>query len=88
MLEWTWSKKGETLEKSKKKEITCDEKSKEGKKVDKREIKFIEENKREKNSERLAQREWVTNRKINPFHNKNNYLRDISIQDTFFASKE
>ena len=41
MLQWTWSKKGETLEKSKKKEVISDEKSKERKKVDKRKIKLI-----------------------------------------------
>ena len=72
MIVWSWSKKGETLLKSSKR------KPKKEKKYN-----FINENKREKTSERMSQRELTINRSINPFHNTNNYIKDISIQDTY-----
>ena len=77
MIVWSWTKKGETLLKSSKrkpiKKPIKEEKT----------YKFVNENKREKTSKRMSERELTTNRRINPFHNTNNYIRDISIQDTY-----
>ena len=78
MIVWSWTKKGETLLKSsKRKPINPPPIKKE------KTYKFVNENKREKTSKRMSERELTTNRHINPFHNKNNYIRDISIQDTY-----
>ena len=87
MVEWVWSKKGEKLFKSRKiiKEQP-EKKSPPSPKIMKI-AGFINENKREKTSERMSQRELVANIGINPFHNKQNYVKDISVQDTFLRPK-
>lgn len=98
IIYWTWSKKNECLEKSLKNERpkpnlaegevdpvppeTLEEKI-----IQEAQSNFIEENKREQNSERLSKREWMANVQINPFHKKNNYINDISIQDKFLRPK-
>lgn len=83
MVEWVWSKKGEKLLKSRKiiKEEQ-EEKLPPPPEIQKIEG-FIKDNKRERTSKRMSQREWVATKGINPFHNKLNYVKDISMQDTF-----
>ena len=83
MIEWIWSKKDEKLLKSQK--IIKEKKKKTpppSTKIHKING-FINENKREETSERMSKREWVANIGINPFHNKQNYVKDISVQDAF-----
>ena len=98
IIYWRWSKKGEHLEKSAKSEkptipfnkkentvaylspLTLEEKII-------RDTMFHEENKREKNDERLSKRKLVTNRQINPYLIGNDYLNDLSIQDNFLRPK-
>ena len=91
IIYWTWSKKGEFLEKSQKKikvPIQPEIKSLEEKIIiNSHQNLFVEENKREQNSERMSQRKLVTNRGINPFHVKNNYINDLSVQDNFLRPK-
>ena len=91
IIYWTWSKKGEFLEKSQKKikvPIQPEIKSLEEKMIiNSHQNVFVEENKREQNSERMSKRKLVTNRNINPFHIKNNYINDLSVQDKFLRPK-
>ena len=93
---WTWSKKGEHLEKSYKSqrpkmkhevkmETSLSDTSLEAQIVN--EAMFTEDNKREVNYDRLSKRKLVTNRKINPYLITNNYLNDITIQDQFLRPK-
>ena len=98
LIYWTWSKKNERLEKSLKSErpnlnvaeteinVALPE-TLEEKIIQDAQSTFVEENKREQNSERLSKREWMTNVQINPFHTKNNYINDISVQDKFLRPK-
>lgn len=92
MICWTWSKPGETLLKSAKiiKENNKQQKPliDEFPKQQKYYTGFIEQNKREEGYKKLAQRHLMTNSKINPFHIKNNYVKDISVQDTFLRPKD
>ena len=81
MIEWIWSKKGEKLYKSRK--IIKEEPQSPISKKNPFIKGFINENKREKTYERMAQRKGITHRGINPFHQKDNYVKDISVQDTF-----
>ena len=91
IIYWTWSKKGEFLEKSQKKikvPIQPEIKSlEENMIINSHQNVFVEENKREQNSERMSKRKLVTNRNINPFHIKNNYINDLSVQDKFLRPK-
>jgi len=97
VIYWRWSKKGEHLEQSAKRERSAMPLTKEGDTVTHspltleekiiRDTMFHEENKREKNDERLSKRKLVTNRQINPYLIGNNYLNDLSIQDNFLRPK-
>ena len=93
---WTWSKKGEHLEKSYKSQrpkmkveakraIPPSDTSLEAQIVN--QAIFAEDNKREINYDRLSKRQLVTNRQINPYLTGNNYLNDISVQDKFLRPK-
>jgi hypothetical protein len=93
---WTWSKKGEHLEKSYKsqhpqmkvevkKKTPPSDTSLEAQIVN--EAMFTEDNKREVNYDRLSKRKLVTNRKINPYLTTNDYLNDITVQDQFLRPK-
>ena len=93
---WTWSKKGEHLEKSYKsqhpkmkvevkKKTPPNDTSLEAQIVN--QAIFAEDNKREINYDRLSKRKLVTNCKINPYLTSNNYLNDISVQDQFLRPK-
>ena len=93
---WTWSKKGEYLEKSRKqvKEMIeasppeTDVQSLEEKIIrHSQENNFIEENKREQSYARLSKRKLMADSRISPFHVKNNYINDISVQDAFLRPK-
>ena len=44
---------------------------------------FVEENKREQSSERLAKRALTSNQQMNPYLSTNDYLNDLTIQDSF-----
>ena len=93
---WTWSKKDEYLEKSQKRVKEMKEAAPAETNVQSLEEKiirhshennFIEENKREQNYERLSKRKLVADSRISPFHVKNNYINDISVQDAFLRPK-
>ena len=92
MICWTWSKPGETLMKSakivkkntKQQKPLMDEFSKEQQYY----TGFVEENKREKGYKKWAERRLMTKSNINPFHIKNNYVKDISVQDTYLRPKD
>jgi len=97
IIYWRWSKKGEYLEQSAKRERSVIPPTKEDntrthspltleEKII-RDTMFHEENKREKNDERLSKRKLVTNRQINPYLIGNDYLNDLSIQDNFLRPK-
>ena len=93
---WTWSKKGEHLEKihkSQRRKIIQEVKQVNPPQPTTLESEiintamFTEENNREINYERLSKRKLVTNRQINPYLTSNNYLNDISVQDKFLLPK-
>jgi hypothetical protein len=83
IINWTWSKPGESLLKSPKivKEDIQEEKEEE-------EEKFIKQNKRELSYNKIAARRLMTKGNINPFHIKNNYVEDIKVQDDFLRPKD
>jgi len=87
VIYWTWSKPGESLLKSQKivKEDIKIEKEKEKETSEER---FVEQNKRELNYNKIAARRLMTKGNINPFHIKNNYVEDISVQDNFLRPKD
>ena len=91
MLCWTWSKKGEKMERSKRVRENREniEKEVESKIEDKvkKETVFISASKREENSARLAARPLLTNRKINPFF-KNTYINDITVENNFLRPQK
>jgi hypothetical protein len=91
IIYWTWSKPGESLLKSQKivKENIQEEKEKEKEKEkETSEERFVEQNKRELNYNKIAARHLMTKGNINPFHIKNNYVEDISVQDNFLRPKD
>jgi len=88
---WTWSKKGEHLEKSHKsqrpkiiQELT---QVNAPQTTTLEATMFTEENNREINYKRLSNRKLITNTQINPYLTSNNYLNDISVQDKFLRPK-
>ena len=88
---WTWSKKGEHLEKSHKsqrpkiiQELT---QVNAPQTTTLEPTMFTEENNREINYKRLSKRKLITNKQINPYLTSNNYLNDISVQDRFLRPK-
>ena len=88
---WTWSKKGEHLEKSHKsqrpkiiQELT---QVNAPQTTTLEPTMFTEENNREINYKRLSNRKLITNTQINPYLTSNNYLNDISVQDRFLRPK-
>jgi len=88
---WTWSKKGEHLEKSHKsqrpkiiQELT---QVNAPQTTTLEPTMFTEENNREINYKRLSKRKLITNTQINPYLTSNNYLNDISVQDKFLRPK-
>lgn len=88
---WTWSKKGEHLEKSHKsqrpkiiQELT---QVNAPQTTTLEPTMFTEENNREINYKRLSNRKLITNTQINPYLTSNNYLNDISVQDKFLRPK-
>ena len=96
IIYWTWSKRGEHLEKSYKSQREIIEVKPEvnnNTTIQSLEVQmashsiFKEENKREINSDRLSKRTLVTNRQINPYLIGNNYVDDISVQDNFLRPK-
>ena len=92
MLCWTWSKKGEKMERSKRirenieKEVESKIEDKVEDKVEKETV-FISASKREENSARIAARPLLTNRKINPFF-KNTYINDITVENNFLRPQK
>ena len=88
MLCWTWSKKGEKMERSKRirENIEKEVESKIEDKVEKETV-FISASKREENSARIAARALLTNRKINPFF-KNTYIDDITVENNFLRPQK
>jgi hypothetical protein len=86
IINWTWSKPGESLLKSPKivKEDIQEEKEEE----EEEEEKFIKQNKRELSYNKIAARRLMTKGNINPFHIKNNYVEDIKVQDDFLRPKD
>ena len=88
MLCWTWSKKGEKMERSKRirENIEKEVESQIEDKVEKETV-FISASKREENSARLAARALLTNRKINPFF-KNTYINDITVENNFLRPQK
>ena len=97
VIYWIWTKKGESLTKSKKSEKKNIPISKptslplynslEESIIQQVPNSFMEENKRDLHAHRMAKRKLVTNRQINPFLMKNDYLKDIAIQDAFLRPK-
>jgi len=84
IIYWTWSKPGESLCKSAK--IVKEEIPE--KKDENIKDQFVEQNKRELNYDKIASRQLMTSGNINPFHIKNNYADDISVQDSFLRPKD
>jgi len=88
IIYWTWSKCGESLLKSPK--IVKEEKEEtpsESPPANITEERFVEQNKREQNYNKIAARHLMSRGNINPFHIKNNYVDDISVQDNFLRPK-
>ena len=92
IIYWTWSKCGESLLKSPK--IVKEEKEEkeetpsESPAANITEERFVEQNKREQNYNKIAARHLMSRGNINPFHIKNNYVDDISVQDNFLRPKD
>ena len=89
IIYWTWSKCGESLLKSPKivKEEKLETPSEKPTTIITKE-RFVEQNKREQNYNKIAARHLMSKGNINPFHIKNNYVDDISVQDNFLRPKD
>jgi len=90
IIYWTWTKTGESLQKSPKivKEDSQDQEEKKEKEEEISEERFVEQNKREQNYNKIAVRQLMSRGNINPFHIKNDYVNDISVQDNFLRPKD
>jgi len=88
IINWTWSKPGESLLKSPKivKEDIQEEEEEEVKET--LEERIVKKNKRELSYNKIAARRLMTKGNINPFHVKNNYVEDIKVQDDFLRPKD
>jgi len=84
---WTWSKPGESLQKSPK-IVKEDIQETDEQKDDTSEERFVEQNKREQNYNKIAARKLMGRGNINPFHIENDYVNDISVQDNFLRPKD
>jgi len=90
IIYWTWTKSGESMQKSPKivKEDSQDQEEKEEKEEEISKERFVEQNKREQNYNKIAARRLMSRGNINPFHIKNDYVNDISVQDNFLRPKD
>lgn len=89
IINWTWSKSGESLLKSPKivkEDIQEEEEVEEVKET--LEERIVKKNKRELSYNKIAARRLMTKGNINPFHVKNNYVEDIKVQDDFLRPKD
>ena len=96
IIYWTWTKSGESLQKMPKivkedgqdKEDQEDQEDQEEKEEKISQERFVEQNKREQNYNKIAARRLMSRGNINPFHIKNDYVNDISVQDNFLRPKD
>ena len=52
------------------------------------EFSLVDKNKREECCERISNREWITQRSINPFLSNNDYIEDLNNQQEFLIPKD